>query len=84
MGKPGLTPGLFLGELAIYVNCPGRDNYNFDAQAQSFAWLAGLRGVAVTVGVVPNARHNLPYFEDAELPAYRWLGRQLLPPTPRD
>jgi hypothetical protein len=71
------------GELAIYVNYPGRDNYNFDAQNQSFAWLAGLRGVDVTVGVVPRARHNLPYFEDAELPAYEWLGRQLLPPTPR-
>src|SRR6185437_1950937 len=28
------------GELAIYVNYPGRDNYNFDAQAQSFAWFA--------------------------------------------
>ena len=28
------------GELAIYVNYPGRDNYNFDAQDQSFAWLA--------------------------------------------
>ena len=35
------------GELAIYVNYPGRDNYNFDAQDQSFAWLAASRGVAV-------------------------------------
>ena len=26
---------------------PGRDNYNFDAQDQSFAWLAARRGVAV-------------------------------------
>ena len=71
------------GELAIYINYPGRDNYNFDAQDRSFAWLAERRGVALTLGVVPRGRHNLPYFEDAELPAYRWLGRQLLPPTPR-
>ena len=35
--RPGLPPG----ELAIYVNYPGKDNYNFDAQDQSFAWIAG-------------------------------------------
>ena len=36
-------PGLPAGELAIYVNYPGKDNYNFDAQAESFAWLAPTR-----------------------------------------
>ena len=69
------------GELAIYVNYPGRDNYNFDAQDQSFAWLAARRGVAVELVKVPNGRHNLPYIEGAEPPAYAWIGRQILPPT---
>ena len=47
------------GELAIYVNYPGRDNYNFDAQDESFAWLAARRGVAVDLTQGPRGRHNL-------------------------
>jgi poly(3-hydroxybutyrate) depolymerase len=71
------------GELAMYVNYPGRDNYNFDAQDQSFAWLAAQRGIAVELAEVPCGRHNLAYFELAEPPAYLWLGRHLLPPIRR-
>jgi Putative esterase len=72
------------GELSMYVAYPGRDNYNFDAQDQSFAWLARFRGVAVTLVRDPKGRHNLPYFEDAERPAYEWIGRQVLPPIARE
>jgi poly(3-hydroxybutyrate) depolymerase len=71
------------GELAIYVNYPGRDNFNFDAQNQSFAWLAARRGVPVDLTEDHNACHNLSYIENAELPAYEWLGRHMLPPAPR-
>ncbi len=77
------TTDLRPGELAIYVNYPGEDNYNFDSQDRSFAWIAERRGVAVTLGVVPKARHNLPYFEGAELPAFEWIGRQVPPASPR-
>jgi pimeloyl-ACP methyl ester carboxylesterase len=71
------------GELEIYVNYPALDNYNFDAQAESFAWLAARRGVAVELVSVPGARHNLRYIENAEPSAYQWLGRHLFPPVPR-
>jgi S-formylglutathione hydrolase FrmB len=71
------------GELAIYVNYPGRDNYNFDAQAESFAWLAARRGVEVELTREPRGQHNLRYIEAAEPPAYRWLGRHVLPPVAR-
>lgn len=71
------------GELAIYVNYPSRDNYNFDAQDLSFAWLAAGRGVAVELSQVLGGRHNLPYIEGAEPLAYLWLGRHILPPSPR-
>jgi len=77
------STGLRPGELAIYVNYPGRDNYNFDAQDRSFAWLAARRGVAVDLVREPRGRHNLRYIEAAELPAYAWLGRHLLPPATR-
>ena len=69
------------GELQIYVNYGAKDNYNFDAQALSFVWLAGLRGVAVEVTEVPRGRHNLPYFESQEPVAFRWLTQHLLPPV---
>lgn len=71
------------GELEIYVNYPALDNYNFDAQAESFAWLAARRGVVVDLVAVPGARHNLRYIEDAEPDAYHWLGCHLLPPVRR-
>jgi S-formylglutathione hydrolase FrmB len=71
------------GELAIYVGYPGQDHYNFDAHDESFAWIAASRGVAVTLVRDPKGKHNLPYFEKAEPPAFEWLGRQLLPPIPR-
>ncbi len=72
------------GELAIYISYPGRDNYNFDAQNESFAWLAGRRGVAVDVTRVPKGHHDLPYIEAAEPDAYLWIGRHILPPTTRE
>jgi poly(3-hydroxybutyrate) depolymerase len=77
------STGLQPGELAMYVNYPGCDNYNFDAQDQSFAWLAAQRGIAVELSEVAGGRHNLPYIERAEPPAYLWLGRQILPPIRR-
>ncbi len=70
------------GELAIFLSYPGRDNWNFDAQAESFAWLASQRGIPVTLDPVPHARHNLPYFARQHRPAYEWLACRLLPPTP--
>jgi S-formylglutathione hydrolase FrmB len=77
------STGLQPGELAIYVNYPGRDNYNFDAQDQSFAWLAAQRGITVELSKVPSGHHDLPYIEAAEPHAYLWLGRHMLPPARR-
>jgi poly(3-hydroxybutyrate) depolymerase len=71
------------GELAIHVNYPTEDNYNFDAQAQSFVWLAGRRGLAVDVTAVAGAGHDLGYIEKATPPTCAWLGKTLLPPTRR-
>ena len=71
------------GELAIYVNYPGRDNFNFDAQAESFQWLAAQRGIEVTLVRDPEAAHRLSYFRNNMRPAFTWLGQHLLPPVPR-
>ncbi len=74
------TTDLRPGELAIYLNYGGRDNYNFDAQDESFAWLAAQRGVSVTLDRDPGGRHNLLYFRSNHVRAFCWLGRHLLPP----
>jgi S-formylglutathione hydrolase FrmB len=76
------TTGLRPGELAMYVHYPGRGEWNFDAQDQSFAWLAAGRGIAVTLASDPEGHHDPRYFR-ANLPcAFLWLGRNLLPPAP--
>jgi len=77
------TTDLRAGELEMYVGYPARDNFNFDAQDQSFIWLAAQRGVAVDVRRDPRGRHNLSYIERANPPAYLWLGQHILPPAPR-
>jgi poly(3-hydroxybutyrate) depolymerase len=70
-------------ELAIYISYAGCDNYNFDAQGLSFAWLAAKRGIAVDLIEISGAKHNLFYIQHAEPPACQWLGRHILPPTRR-
>ena len=75
------STGLQPGELAIYVNYPGRDNFNFDAQAESFEWLAAQKGIEVTLVRDLKATHRLSYFRDNMRPACIWLGQQLLPPA---
>ena len=75
------TTNLQPGELAIYLNYGGRDNWNFDAHAESFAYLARQRGIAVDTECVPNARHTLTYFRRNHPAAYAWLAQHLLPPV---
>ena len=58
-----------------------RPMYNFDAQDQSFAWLAARRGIGVELTHVTGGHHDLRDIERAEPPAYVWLGRHVLPPV---
>lgn len=73
--------GLQPGQLAIYANYGGRDSFNFDAQAESFAWLAASRGIEVTLDRDPTGTHSFRYLR-ANLPrALLWLGQHILPPS---
>src|ERR1700759_3993278 len=69
------------GELAIYANYGGRDNFNFDAQVESFAWLASTRGIAVTLERDPEGTHSLRYLRENMERMLLWLGQHILPPT---
>jgi pimeloyl-ACP methyl ester carboxylesterase len=71
------------GEPALYLSYPGRDNFNFDAHAQSFHWLARGRGLEVTLVGEPGAKHTMSYFRQHQQKAYHWLAQQVLPPLDR-
>jgi enterochelin esterase-like enzyme len=68
-------------ELAIYVHYAGRDNWNMDAHAQSFQWLAASKGVEVALGCDPEATHNHAYFRDNLDPVLIWLGQHIIAPV---
>jgi S-formylglutathione hydrolase FrmB len=76
-----LTASPAPGRPAMFVAYGGLDNWNFDAQAESFLWLARLRGFPVDSERFPLARHSLPYFRRADDSAFRWLACHLLPPV---
>jgi S-formylglutathione hydrolase FrmB len=76
-----ITQNVQPGELNLFIDYPRWDNFNFDAQNQSFAWLAEQRGIEVTVVEHRGARHRIPYFERSHPELYLWLGKHLLPPT---
>jgi S-formylglutathione hydrolase FrmB len=66
------------GKLSMYVNYPARDNFNFDAQAESFSWLAAQNGIEVTMVRDPKGTHSLAYFRNNIGPAFLWLSCHLL------
>jgi S-formylglutathione hydrolase FrmB len=68
-------------ELAIYMHYPGRDNFNLDAQALSFQWLAAQKGVEVNLACDPEGTHRLSYFRDNLCPVLTWLGQHIVPPA---
>ncbi|MGL5097441.1 MAG: hypothetical protein ACRDD1_17775, partial [Planctomycetia bacterium] len=76
------TTDLQPGELQIYLHYPGFDNFNFDAQNESFAWLAARKGIHVELERDPTARHLNPYFRPNERSVFDWMGPRLPPPAP--
>jgi S-formylglutathione hydrolase FrmB len=76
------TSGIRPGELAIYANYGGRDNFNFDAQVESFAWLAASLGIEVTLDRDPTGTHSLRYLSNNLERTLIWLGQHILPPSP--
>ena len=73
------------GELAIFLHyAEFVDGYNFDAQNQSFAWLAAQRGIDVCLMDDPGAQHSLFYFRRSHEPAFVWLSCHLVGPVQRE
>jgi pimeloyl-ACP methyl ester carboxylesterase len=70
------------GELAMYVGYAGRDNFNLDAQTESFLYCARQRGLCVAVGCDPHGGHDLPTARRLMPGALQWLAGQLAPLCP--
>ena len=71
------TEALQPGELDIFIHYPKHDNFNFDAQIESFQWLAAARGVPVALVRDENGTHTIPYFQESMPTMWAWLGARL-------
>jgi S-formylglutathione hydrolase FrmB len=74
--------GLQPGELCMYVGYGGRDEFNMDAQVESFLYRARERGLAVGVGYEPHGRHNWRTGRRLLPGALDWLGPLMAPYAP--
>jgi S-formylglutathione hydrolase FrmB len=69
------------GEFEMYVGYGDKDEFNVDAQVESFVYVANQRGLTVTVGHVAKGRHN-PDTGIALMPSVvSWLAPLLAPYT---
>jgi S-formylglutathione hydrolase FrmB len=70
------------GQIAMYVGYGGRDQFNLDAQIESFLYHAHERGITVTVGYDPRGRHDLETALRLLPGALDWLAPRLAPYAP--
>ena len=77
--RTGLRPG----DLAMYVAYAGQDDYNIDAQVESFLYMARYRGLPVGVGYAPNGKHDITTAMHLVPGIIKWLGPLLAPYSPK-
>jgi hypothetical protein len=68
----------------MYVAYGGRDQFNIDAQVESFLYVARQRGLEVAVGYEPDGKHDRPTARKLMPGLLDWLGRQLAPYGPTE
>jgi S-formylglutathione hydrolase FrmB len=70
------------GELAMFIAYAGHDEFNIDAQVESFLYYAKCKGLCVHVAYDPRGCHNW-HTANRFLPTlFRWLGPLLAPYSP--
>jgi S-formylglutathione hydrolase FrmB len=74
--------GLQDGVLDMYIAYAGRDEYNIDAQVESFLYRARQLGLCVAVGYEPRGRHNLETARKLFPGIVEWLAQRLAPFAP--
>jgi S-formylglutathione hydrolase FrmB len=70
------------GELAMYIAYGGKDEFNIDAQVESFLYFTRCRGLTVSVGYEPKGRHNVATAMKLFPDTIAWLAQQIAPWSP--
>jgi hypothetical protein len=70
------------GDLELYVAYGGKDEFNLDAQVESFLYRAKEKGLCVGVGYLPNGRHNVKSAMKLLPGIIDWLNQRLVPYSP--
>ena len=65
------------GDLDMFIGYACKDEFNLDAQAESFIYLARSRGIAVAVHKVPNGTHSEQTARGMIPNVMEWLGERM-------
>jgi hypothetical protein len=72
------------GQFALYIGWGRRDQFNIDAQVESFLYVARHRGLDVATNYDPNGRHDRATAQKMIPDIMDWLGKQLWPFGPTE
>jgi S-formylglutathione hydrolase FrmB len=70
------------GQLQMFVAYGGKDEFNMDAQIESFLYRAREKGLCVSVAYEPNGRHNTATAQSFLPAVVEWLAPRLAPYSP--
>jgi len=70
------------GQIEMYVAYGGKDQFNIDAQVESFLYVAHQRGLEVGVGYDPQGKHNRRTAERLLPGIIEWIAPRLAPYAP--
>jgi len=65
------------GDLQMFVAYAGNDEFNVDAQVESFLYLCKHRGIGITVAYSPTGRHNAATAVQFAPALVEWLSQRL-------
>jgi len=70
------------GDLAMFIGYGGRDQFDIDAQVESFLYVARQRGIHIRVVYVPNGKHDMRTAFSIVPELFQWLDERLRPYSP--
>jgi S-formylglutathione hydrolase FrmB len=70
------------GDLSMYVGYGGKDEFNIDAQVESFLYVCKWRHLSIAVGYEPNGHHDYATAVKLFPGIVDWLAPQLAPYSP--
>jgi hypothetical protein len=70
------------GQLSMFIAYGSKDEFNMDAQSESFIFHARERGLAITTLCDPEGRHNSATARKFLMPTVHWLAPQVAPFSP--